>query len=226
VYKFNASSFPGCGAPPQNHPEASKRVCLFGGTVRAYPTYGQQFVYASSKDGALKKGFGCVGGTTTDPLGATFDQIYNGRYYYIIWNDQFYRHPQVRACGSSDSCGAPWAHSKGLLAWNEAGEGLVLQVTTPSWPAAGSKKFPRKGDGNTLGCTQNNNLKFAQHFFALKLTKGDLVKVLEALATAGVVTDPDNPQLIRNGGPEDVQNLVESLGTRPKKTEPHRDNYT
>jgi deoxyribonuclease II len=229
VYKFNSSSFPGCGAPPQSHPDASKRVCLFGGTVKAYPTFGQQFVFASSKNGSLKKGFGCVGGTTTDPLGATFDQIYNGRYYYVIWNDQFYRHPQLKACGKSDSCGAPWGHSKGMLAWNEAGEGLVLQVTTPSWPAAGSKKFPRKDDGNTLGCIQNNNLKFAQHFFALRLIKEDLVIVLKALAHAGVVTDPDNPQLVRNGGPGDVQDLVEALGKRPgdtkvqpedKKTEP------
>jgi Deoxyribonuclease II len=226
VYKFNSTSFQGCGAPPQSHPDASKRACLFGGTVKAYPTFGQQFVFASSKNGSLKKGFGCVGATTIDPLGATFDQIYNGRYYYVVWNDQFYRHPQLKACGKSDSCGAPWGHSKGMLAWNEAGEGLVLQVTTPSWPAAGSKKFPRKGDGNTLGCTQNNNLKFAQHFFALKLPKKDLVKVLEALANAGVVTDPNNPQLVRNGGPGDVQDLVEALGTRPKKTDPDGENYT
>lgn len=229
VYKFNASSFPGCGAPPQNHPDASQRVCLFGGTVKAYPTFGQQFVFASSKNGSLKKGFGCVGGTITDPLGATFDQIYNGRYYYVIWNDQFYRHPQLKACGKGDSCGAPWGHSKGMLAWNEAGEGLVLQVTTPSWPAAGSKKFPRKGDGNTLGCIQNNNLKFAQHFFALRLIKEDLITVLKALAHAGVVTDPDNPQLVRNGGPGDVQGLVEALGTRPddKKAQSDDDrNYT
>src|SRR5438034_10283700 len=35
VYKFNSSSFPGCGAPPQSHPDASKRVCLFGGAVRS-----------------------------------------------------------------------------------------------------------------------------------------------------------------------------------------------
>jgi hypothetical protein len=84
VYKFNASSFPGCGAPPDSHPNASKRVCLFGGTVKPFPTFGQQFVFASSEDGLLKKGFGCVGGTTSDPLGATFDQIYNGRYYYVI----------------------------------------------------------------------------------------------------------------------------------------------
>jgi hypothetical protein len=228
VYKFNASSFPGCGAPPESHPDASKRVCLFGGAVKAYPTFGQQFVFASSKNGSLTKGFGCVGGTTTDPLGATFDQIYNGRYYYVIWNDQFYRHPQLNACGKGDSCGAPWGHSKGMLAWNDLGEGLVLQVTTPSWPAAGSKKFPRKGDGNTLGCTQNNNLKFAQHFFALKLKKDDLVQVLKALVHASVVTDPDNPQLVKNGGPADVQNLVEALGARPnnKTTKPDSEDYT
>src|SRR5262249_5267264 len=90
------------------------------------------------------------------------------------------------------------------------------------------KKFPRRGDGNTLGCMQNNNLKFAQHFFALKLKKADLVKVLKALAHAAVVTDPDNPQLVRNGGPGDVQHLVEALGTRPdgNKTKPEKKKTT
>jgi len=109
-------------------------------------------------------------------------------------------------------------HSKGMLAWNDAGDGFVLQVTTPSWPAAGGKRIPRKADGNTLGCIQNNNLKFAQHFFALRLSKSDLLKVLAALKNASVVTDPDDPQIVKNGGPPEVEHLVASLGQKSDST--------
>jgi hypothetical protein len=45
---------------------------------------GQQFVFASSADSTLRQGSGCAGDTTTDPLGATFDQVYNGKFYYVL----------------------------------------------------------------------------------------------------------------------------------------------
>src|SRR5207253_6991089 len=77
--------------------------------------------------------------------------------------------PYTTLFRSTKECGGPWGHSKGTLAWNDAGEGFVLQVTTPSWPAAGSNKFPRKTDGNTLGCVKDDNVEVSQHFFALKL---------------------------------------------------------
>ena len=101
-----------------------------------------------------------------------------------------------------------------MVAWNDAGEGFVLQVTTPSWPAAAGKKYPRKTDGNTLGCIHDNNVQVSQHFFALKLSKDDLVAVLTALHNASVVTDPTNPQIVNNGGPADIQQLVRTLGTK------------
>ena len=84
-----------------------------------------------------------------------------------------------------------------MLAWNDAGEGVVMQVSTPSWPASGSKKFPRKSDGNTLGCVKDDDVEVSQHFFSLKLTKDDTVKVLQALENASVVTDPANPQIVQ-----------------------------
>lgn len=208
VFKFNSKSFPGCG-------DNQQRQCLFGGEVQDY-TFGQQFVYASNETQQLQKGGGCVGGTTSDPLGATFDEVYNGDLFYVIWNDQFYDDPAINGC--TTSCGGPWGHSKGVLAWNEAGAGFVVQVTTPSWPAAGSKSFPRKTDGNTLGCIKDDDVKVSQHFFSLKLTKGDVVEVLKALKNASVVTDPENPQIVHNGGPEDVQSLVKSLGTKSRST--------
>lgn len=200
VFKFNSKAFPGCGGG-----DGEKRQCPFGGEVQPY-TFGQQFVYASSERQKLRKGGGCVGETTTDPLGATFDEVYNNSLYYLIWNDQFYDDPAITGC--TKECGAPWGHSKGMLAWNEAGEAFVLQVTTPSWPAAGSKRFPRQTDGNTLGCVKDDDVKVSQHFFALRLAKNDLVKVLKALKNASVVTDPTNRQIVNNGGPADVQDLV------------------
>ena len=210
VFKFNAKSFPGCGGS-----DSEQMACSFGGDVQHYTT-GQQYIYASSEAQNLKKGDGCVGGTTTDPLGATFDEVYNGDLYYVIWNDQFYDDPHIAGC--STSCGGPWGHSKGILAWNESGEGFVLQVTTPSWPAAGSKQFPRKSDGNTLGCVKDDDVKVSQHFFSLKLTESDVIEVLKALKNASVVTDPKNHQIVNNGGPADVQSLVTSLGTKSHST--------
>ncbi|QNI32845.1 hypothetical protein H7849_02260 [Alloacidobacterium dinghuense] len=148
------------------------------------------------------------------PVGATFDEIYNGAYHYVIWNDQFYDDPKINGC--TKECGAPWGHSKGMVAWNEAGEGFVMQVSTPSWPASGSARSPRTTDGNTLGCVKDDDVEVSQHFFALRLSKDDLVKVLTALGNASVVTDPKNPQIVSNGGPPDVQQLVENLGVLSK----------
>jgi hypothetical protein len=54
----------------------------------------------------------------------------------------------------------------------------------------------------------------SQHFFALKLTKDDVVKVLKGLVHASVVTDPKNPQIVNNGGPADIKDLVEQLGDK------------
>ncbi len=209
VFKLNSKAFPGCGA-------GAARTCTFGGKVQDYKQFGQQFVYASSESGKLEQGGGCAGETAADPLGATFGQVYNGTYYYLVWNDQFYDDPKIKGC--TKECGSPWGHSKGLLAWNDDGQGFVLQVSTPSWPASGSSKSPRKTDGNTLGCIDDNDVEVSQHFFALKLTKNDLVKVLGALQNASVVTDPKNAQIVKNGGPPDVQKLVKALGVKSKST--------
>jgi len=203
VFKLNSGTFPNCA-------NTATRACLFGGTVQKYkPSFGQQFVYASSENGSLQMGSGCAGDTVEDPIGATFEQVYNGSFYYVLWNDQFYNDPIKSQSGT-------WGHSKGMLAWNDAGEGFVMQVSTPSWPAAGNKASPRKTDGNTLGCVKDNDVLVSQHFFALKLTKSDLVQVLGALQNASVLTDPKIAQLVRNGGPPDIQKLVGALGVKSK----------
>src|SRR6185437_9359850 len=155
----------------------------------------------------------CVGTTTDDPVGATFDEVYAGKFQYVIWNDQMYGDPPIAGC-SGTSCSAPWGHSKGMLAWNDQGEGFVMQVSTPSWPAAGSANFPRKTDGNTLGCVKDNDVEVSQHFFALRLTKSDVILVLKGLQNASVVTDAKNLQVVNNGGPSDVQALVSGLGVK------------
>ena len=177
--------------------------------MQTKPAFGQQFAFATSKDGTLQQGKGCAGATLTDPIGATFDQVYNGSFNYLIWNDQFYRDPVVSAC-KGDSCGAPWGHSKGLLAWNDAGDGFVMQVSTPAWPRSGSSQFDKRkvNKGNTLGCnSSNNNLRASQHFFALRLTTrwpGQGPRRPEERERGH---RPGQPQIVHNGGPADVQEL-------------------
>ncbi len=197
AYKFNAAAFPGCGSDIQ-------RVCTFGGALQQYRKFGQQFALISNVDGLLRQGHGCIGTSTLDPVGATFNQVYSGRPFYVLWNDQFDGDPLP-----SES--SPWGHSKGLLAWDRNGDGFVMQVSTPSWPGSGSFQYPRKTDGNTLGCLRENDLESGQHFFALKLNQKDVIQVLNALANAKVVTDLQKPQLVHNGGPAEIQRQVSKL---------------
>ena len=100
AFKFNSqNTFAGCGA------DTGKRVCIFGGNVQAKERFGQQFAVASSRDNALSQGKGCIGATTSDPNGATFDQVYNGSFHYVVWNDQFYNDPAIAGCGKNISAG-------------------------------------------------------------------------------------------------------------------------
>jgi len=118
VYKFNAASF------PTAHPTS----CRFGGT----PAPGKaSLAFAAAHQGApaLADGAGLAGTTLTDPLGATFNQIYSSGLNFIVWNDQFYGDPRLK-CGAN--CTGRWGHSKGILAWDDSGNGLILQVTTPA----------------------------------------------------------------------------------------------
>ncbi len=213
AFKFNSASFPKCAA-------GATRTCLFGGQVQSsWTSFSQQFAVASSESKSLQAGSGCAGDTTDDPVGATFDEIYSGSFNYVVWNDQFYQDPKLTACGNSNSCSAPWGHSKGMIAWSDAGDGIVMQVTTPDWPGAGSKQHPRSEEGNTLGCTaRDNDVLVSQQFFALKLTKDDVVKVLTALQNASVVTDTGNVQIVKDGGPADISTLVAKLGVKSTST--------
>src|SRR5258708_1351593 len=68
-FKLNGAMFAGCGGD-------ATQVCPFGGDVQGYKA-GQQYVYASSDDPNLQKGSDCAGDTVADPIGATFDEIYN-----------------------------------------------------------------------------------------------------------------------------------------------------
>jgi len=207
VFKFNSASFPSCGG--------AQRSCPFGGDVQSYRHFSQQFAYASSANHQLQQGGGCVGDTTTDPVGATFSEVYNGNFFYVVWNDQFYGDPM-------NTEAAPAGHSKGLLAWDVNGNGLVLQVSTPSWPASGSVQNPRKSDGNSLGCIKDNDVLVSQHFFSTRLSKDDVVSVLKALDNASVVTNPSNPEIVRNGGPSDIQALAAGLGKVSANKSPTR----
>lgn len=210
VFKFNAESFPGCGDGQ------GQTSCPFGGSPKTYAS-SQQYVYASNRSPKLAKGDGCLGDTLTDPVGATFNEVYNGSWNYVVWNDQFYNDPEIQGC--TKNCSAPWGHSKGVLAWDDEGNGVVLQVSTPSWPASGSRQVPRKTDGNSLGCVDDDNIEVSQHFFALKLNKSDVMDVLIALANASVVTDTANTQITKTGGPVQIRGLVSQLGKETKDIE-------
>jgi hypothetical protein len=206
AFKLNGTSFP-------TKPPAS---CLFGGTAqkaKASLAYAQ----ATSDFPALVAGLGLLGSSAGDPVGATFDEIYNGRLNFVVWNDQLYGHPQIKGCG--DGCNGPWGHSKGVVAWDDQGNGMVLQVTTPSWPGSGTSAVPRKGSGNSLGCiAKPNNILYSQHFFALRLSPSDTAALLDALANASVVTDVTKPQLARIGGPAGLQARAAMLGKKSKST--------
>ena len=200
AYKFNSSTFDTHGQVIQ---------CIFGGTPASGPA-GQAYAEASSAFGALVSGPGLIGTSPNDPVGATFSEIYNGELNFVVWNDQFYGDPKI-ACGKCSK----WGHSKGVLGWDSAGNGLMLQVTTPDWPGAGSAATPRRHEGNTLGCEHaTHNVQYGQHFFALKLTPDDTAAVLDALVNAAVVTDVGNPQLARLGGPAALVAKARQLGRR------------
>ncbi|WP_044563344.1 deoxyribonuclease II family protein [Azospirillum sp. B4] len=216
AFKFNGREFPGCQVPAQ-------RQCRFGGTVSQDTPWGLRYAYASTTGATLREGGQCLGDTDDDPVGATFDLIYNHDLHYVIWNDQLKGDPSLPACG--ENCDSPWGHAKGVVAWDDSGAGFVMQGTTPAWPVSGHPGLEVGVNGNTLGCTDDNNVKFSQHFFALRLTKDDLIMTLGAMANASVATahvapgDTKPHQLVYNGGPADVQAAVTALGVKSKSRE-------
>lgn len=225
AFKLNSAAYPGC---------SGTRKCLFGGEVQDYKYgYGLQYLLASHAGGTTKEmelKTDCLG-TGDDPVAKTFDQIYGGTApNFVIWNDQFYNEPTITltpACNSYEkdakSCSAPWGHSKGAMAWDENGNGFILQVTTPDWPGSGDKTKSRKTQGNTLGCIADDNTEVSQHFFALKLTHSDTKAVLTAMQTASVVTDPSNSQLVKlTNGPSDLKTLAQGLAKLDKSTTPYQ----
>jgi hypothetical protein len=227
VFKFNAKSFPGCASGAERacpFDAQGRNPTLYDNQGNGQPGFSQQFVTASSDNRSLRIGQTCIGDSTSDPVGATFEQVHNGSYNYVIWSEQFYLDPKLPCVGSFGYCEPPYGHSKGMLVWDDNGDGFVMQVSTPNWPGAGSKNRPRQSNGNSLGCITKtesgqikpqNNVMVSQHFFAVRLTKDDVVIVLKALHTANVATDPapdSQSQLVKNGGPQDIQDLVKKLG--------------
>ena len=69
---------------------------------------------------------------------------------------------------------------------------------------------------------QADNIRVAQHFFAVRLaTSDDTRLVLEALRRASVATDPSNSQLVKlSSGPADLASLAKQLGVVQQVAEP------
>lgn len=207
AFKFNATTSPG-------HEQLEPNPGIFGGTPADYKGgFSLDFAVASSAKPSLQPGNGYLGTSKDDPLGATFDQIYNGTCNYVLWNDQFND-------AAKDELSDPWGHSKGILAWDDAGAGIVIQVSTPGWPGSGSSRFPRTTNGNTLGCVQgDDDIEYSQHFFALKLSPADVTTVLGGLVNASAPLAKKTPQRFNVGsGPANLSSLASSLGTPSKST--------
>lgn len=203
IFKFNGKTNP---TGVSEEPKAG----LFGGAPIDYPDgdhlFSLAYACASSESPRLQMGSGCVGTSLDDPLGATFDLIFRNSCNYVVWNDQFYGSPIPNGPESS-------GHSKGVLAWNEStGAGLVIQVSTPSWPRSASSDFPPSPEGNTLGCVRDDNVMVSQHFFSLRLTAEDVATVVEGLVNASVVTDPSAPQIFKVTGPAAIKKVAGELG--------------
>ena len=87
AFKLNTEFFEGCGNKSKLPDKG-----LFGGNLQKYDyekDFSLQYVVASSDSPILTKGRSCLGSTLNDPLGATFNQVYNGNFNYLLWNDQF-----------------------------------------------------------------------------------------------------------------------------------------
>ena len=208
AFKPTTDVFPSC---------TSQITCMFGGDKGAFKNAGLQYILASSKSGktsAMQLHSDCLG-NGADPVAKTFAQVFSGgAANYVIWNDQFYADPILNVKPKCvKECESPWGHSKGVMAWGADGTGFVMQVSTPDWPGSGSKSKTRQ-QGNTLGCCQDENIKVAQHFFALRLATADDTRlVLQALQRASVATDPSNEQIVKlTSGPSELASLAKQLG--------------
>jgi hypothetical protein len=66
------------------------RACPFGGEVQngqTYSKFGQQYLVASSESPSLQSGKkDCLGDSANDPVGASFDEVYDGHFNYVVWN--------------------------------------------------------------------------------------------------------------------------------------------
>ena len=149
VFKFNSAEEPG-----EPKPEGMTGIFDVKGWKR--PTYesnvkkySQHYAFASSANPSLQHGNQILGTSTKDPLGATFAQVYlaDDPCYYVLWNDQFYGDPLK-------SGGSPWGHSKGMLAWDEAGEGLSSRSAHLPGPAPATRRIPASATATHSGSSR------------------------------------------------------------------------
>lgn len=158
---------------------------------------GECYYYADSTHPELTYyadlGYGCLSDSSS-PLSQTMAQLTCAD-KWALWNDQ----------GVTKSCSAPYAHSKGAIAFSSTG-GFLLNTSTPHWPNA---------DGQPLGCQKTSNTEYAQHMFCFSLTPSDATQWLKSAPNAGLcITEssflPTKP--FHGGNTPDVLKLKTKAG--------------
>jgi hypothetical protein len=139
------------------------------GTPKPGSGNGACYFYADSNNQELTwYGEGNCINTCNNAMSRTIAQA-NSNNKFGTWNDQ----PEI-----GNNCGAPHAHSKGMVCYDQNG-GFVLNTTTPHFP------IDSTSTGNSpAGCQDDDNLKAAQQFFCMSFSMSELKKWGQAIENA------------------------------------------
>nr|AIG56182.1 secreted protein [Achlya hypogyna] len=135
--------------------------------------HGLCYLYADANNPVLRHfrdvGYDCLGQGGRDPVSQTLRQKQTAT-HWGYFNDQLnglaFMQQKSLVCGGSSSFNA---HSKGMVAFEAATGGFVLQTSTPNFPDPSSPAFV------PLGCQADNNVEYAQHLFAMSLDAAELL---------------------------------------------------
>ncbi|TMW62556.1 hypothetical protein Poli38472_005174 [Pythium oligandrum] len=156
------------------------------------------YLYADSNTPTLRHfreiGYECLGQGGDDPLSQTLRQIQNNRtdgdVYWALFNDQLNGISQTPGMNGGDNktvCSGGdlfSAHAKGAVGFDATSGGFYLQTSTPNFPDPSIVRASREDKFIPLGCQRDNNVKFAQHVFAMSLEMPTLNQLGQSLQAA------------------------------------------